>query len=897
MKKIRKFLTENKLIFAAFFLPVLITVLAFAVTGIYPFGDKQIAVIDMYHQYVPFLSELQYKLQEGGSLFYTWNGAGGSNFWNLLAYYGASPLNLLLILFPQKMIMEGVTFILLIKIGLAGSFMAIYLRYAGRQDSSCSGCRNGRVNSAAILAFAVLYALCSYVMAYYWCIMWMDAVALFPLIILGLNRIIDGGSPVLYTVTLALTVFSNYYMAIMVCIFIMFYYPVLYFIKVQRAGARVCAATTVRAVGYSFLAIAMSAVMLLPTYVSMQNTYYISSDMPEKWRIYNDALDVINQLLPNAELTYRDGLPNLYCGMAVVILLAFYMISRSITLREKLLNGAFLIFMFFSLNLNKLDFLWHGLHFPNQLPFRYTFVICFLLIGMAYKAFCRIDEFSAKNFWAVLGAGTGYYLIAQKLLTENIDDMDLFFYSGVAWLALYCGVFILYKYGYLRKCLLGAVILVMVVSEMASNTCTSFEQIGNTYRNSYFENYDDVRVLAEETVEEFVRTEMDYNYILNCPALYHYRGLSQFSSSVNSNATALMEKVGLDGAPSKNRYNYNQTDPVTNAMLNVKYIIAKNLKLKDPDFKLADREGNSRLYESKYPLSIGYMTGNEIRTWKTESTNPFEVLDDYVRAATGNAYTKVFNDIGDPVIKTANAEAVITADGYVSMEKDDSSQKSAAVLKYTAKETGKHYVFIETYGAAQITVSNGNKLEDIDIRNDCGSIVNIGTYEKGEKFRITIKYDKEKIGDITVHVCTLDQETWDKAYEVLSEEMMTVTDFGDNYLKGTVEVSDAGVLVTSIPYEKGWKLEVDGRAREISELAGDAFIATSLDEGTHEIYLRFRPPGLIAGIIISILAAALLAVLQILRKKIRKRKTSMQQAVCEEDQGSLTEGSDCMKTA
>lgn len=102
MSRIKRFFIENKLIFVAFMIPVLIVLMAFMVIGIYPFGDAQIAVIDMYHQYVPFLSELQYKLQEGGSLFYTWHGAGGSNFWNLMAYYGASPLNLLLAIFPKS---------------------------------------------------------------------------------------------------------------------------------------------------------------------------------------------------------------------------------------------------------------------------------------------------------------------------------------------------------------------------------------------------------------------------------------------------------------------------------------------------------------------------------------------------------------------------------------------------------------------------------------------------------------------------------------------------------------------------------------------------------------------------------------------------------------------------
>ena len=423
--KVDAFLDRHKYIILAFMVPVLIVVLAFAVVGIYPFGDNQIAVIDMYHQYVPFLSELQNKLHEGGSLFYSWDGAGGYNFWNLIAYYGASPANILLMLFPENLIMEAVTVILLIKIGLAGSFMAMYLRYTGDKCNIIT------------TVFAVLYALCSYVMAYYWCIMWMDAVALLPLCILGLNRLIDDGRFMTYTLSLALIVFSNYYIAIMVCIFILFYYPVLYFIKVKGGGLRRCVITTGKAVGFSLLGVLMSAVMLIPTCISMQDTYYISAEMPENWSFYSDALDILNQLLPNAELTYREGLPNLYCGMIVVILLVFYIMSRTFPLREKLLNMGFLVFMFMSMNVNKLDFLWHGLHFPNQLPFRYTFVICFLLVGIAYRTLQRIDEFKVRNLWELLAAGVAYYLIAQKLFDKEIDDINLFFYGGIAWLALY----------------------------------------------------------------------------------------------------------------------------------------------------------------------------------------------------------------------------------------------------------------------------------------------------------------------------------------------------------------------------------------------------------------------------------------------------------------------------
>ncbi len=894
MSKVKGFLISNKLILASFFVPVLLVVLAFAVTGIYPFGDAQIAVIDMFHQYVPFLSELQYKLQTGGNLFYTWNGAGGSNFWNLISYYGASPLNLLLVIFPKKFVMEGITIVLLIKIGLAGSFMAIYLRYL----SSKGG--------ALTVAFATLYALCSYVMAYYWCIMWIDAVALLPLCMLGLNRLIDDGRAVMYVVSLALIVFSNYYMAIMVCIFIMFYYPVLYFLKVQNGGVKKCVATTGKAVGYSLLGVVMAAVMLLPTYMSMQDTYYISSDVPKDWVIYNDALEVINQVLPYTEVTFREGLPNLYCGLIVVIMLVLYVLSETISLREKLLNIVFLAFMFMSLNVNKLDFLWHGLHFPNQLPYRYTFVISFILIGMAYRMILRKDEFKIKHMWAILAGGTAYYLMAQKFMEDVNYSDQLFFYGGVAWLILYCAVIILYRKGYLLKNSFALLIVVLIIAEMAAGTCYSFEKVGNSYREGYYSNSKDICKLAEKTKEEFVRTEMDYLYTLNNPAMYHYRGISQFSSSINANTTAIMEKIGMDGSPERNRFNYNQTTPVTNAILNIKYIIAKNDDMKDPDFEQVGKSGHTRLYKSKYPLAIGYMTGNEIRTWDTESSNPFAVLDDYVRAATGNTCRGVFVDAGKPEIMARNAKATATANDVISV-KNNSGSSATVTLKYTAPKTQKYYVFIEGRNIKCITATNGNDVEDIELRNDCGSIVNIGKIKAGKSFKLIVEYSKGKGGDFTYHVKTLNKKVWDQAYAIISDNPLEVTDWGDNYLEGTVDAKENGVLVTSIPYDKGWRLKVDGRNKEIQELLGGAFISVPLDAGQHQISLKFRPPGLFVGIAVTIIAILILMATQNIRKRRSEIALASQDiefdssaiaiipSVCEEAEEYPQEEADCNK--
>jgi uncharacterized membrane protein YfhO len=140
-------------------------------------------------------------------------------------------------------------------------------------------------------------------------------------------------------------------------------------------------------------------------------------------------------------------------------------------------------------------------------------------------------------------------------------------------------------------------------------------------------------------------------------------------------------------------------------------------------------------------------------------------------------------------------------------------------------------------------------------------VVNLGTIRKGETFTVTIEYKEDRIGDITAHVCTVNDDVWNAAYGKLSSNMLQVTDWKSGYVKGTVEADEDGMFVTSIPYDQGWTLKVDGRVRAIDELVGGSFIATNLSEGTHEIELSFRPPGLVSGAAISLIAIALLVLI------------------------------------
>ena len=174
MNNIKSWSKKNIFYILAFVLPVLTAVIAFVAQGVWPFGDRGISVIDSYHQYVPFFSELQYKWKNWDSLFYSWNGGLGMNFLATIAYYLASPLNLLLIIFPKTLVMECFTVIYLIKIGLASLSFSYYIRT-----------RFGKYNMF-MTAFGCMYAMSSFVIGYGWNIMWLDCIVLFPMVMLGI---------------------------------------------------------------------------------------------------------------------------------------------------------------------------------------------------------------------------------------------------------------------------------------------------------------------------------------------------------------------------------------------------------------------------------------------------------------------------------------------------------------------------------------------------------------------------------------------------------------------------------------------------------------------------------------------------------------------------------------
>lgn len=360
----------------SFFIPAFIFAYGFAENGIQPFdsdGDSQMLVIDLWHQYYPFFRVEREKLLSGGSFLYSWQNGLGSDFLSLIAYYAASPINWISVFFGADHVREALSFILVGKIGFAGAFFSCFLRYTyKRRDFS-------------LCVFSSMYALCSYMLGYYWNVMWFDTIALFPLVMMGIVAIARERKWKVFTFALALSLFSNYYIGLFTCIFCVFMFAASGIIEFR--GIKDLLLKIFIMFRSSALAIALAAFILLPSYYGLKITYSANNTFPEETIQNYKWNELFANMTSYKNPTALDGLPNFSSGMLAVMLFGVFMLSFGIKIREMGAYSLMLGLIAVSCNINKLDLIWHGLHVPNQIPHRYAFIFSFVLVAMAYRAY------------------------------------------------------------------------------------------------------------------------------------------------------------------------------------------------------------------------------------------------------------------------------------------------------------------------------------------------------------------------------------------------------------------------------------------------------------------------------------------------------------------------------
>ncbi len=838
--KAKNFFQKNQIYILSSVIPLILMLVIFIVREIYPFGDESFLHIDMYHQYFPFLTEFYHKLKNGESLFYSFQTGIGSNFLALFIYYLASPFNWLCLLCPEDLLIEFMTYFVVFKIAACGFTFSYYLRKHFNSDSF------------AIVFFAVFYALSGYMAAYNWNVMWLDCIVLAPLIILGLERLVKGESCILYCVTLALAILSNYYICIMICIYLVLYFFILLISAEKRGKALINFAW------YSLLAGGMAAILLIPEVTALAFTEFSNVDFPDKVKSYFSILDVLARHSMNVPVeTGLDHWPNIFCGVAVFFLLPLYVIKKDVPLKEKLPKLLLLAFLIFSFSTNTLNFIWHGLNYPDSLPCRQSFLYIILLLTVCFEALQGIKVYQDKTLGMCFFGVLCFLLLCDKLIDTEMFTYSIFLVTLIM-LALYGTLLFFFRGSPKNRQLVLYATLAVVMVEAGVNTYIT--SVPTVNRTNYLKSYDDYYTLMdrlEETDDSFFRVEKFKRVTKNDGMLLSYPSASLFSSTSNAHVKDFYEKYGMQN--SKVYYNFEGDTPLTAALLNVKYMISKNFLEDNSLYQLIDIEGDLYLYENTYTLPFGFFVNTEAEGKSDTEILALQKLFGNVDALEEVIKEETEEEIAEEAFTPLNLQnrlvSALSSDDTPLFEAISAERTEDNSVIITVEKDGYIYAYNDTTKIKVVTASCSNEEETLEFKKlNNEYIMDLGYHQAGDI--ITLKTTDDGTFQISAYV--MNEDVLTECLDTLSEQSMTLDSYDSNHVKGHITVEGEGELVLSVPYEPGWTLKVDGKKTTVN-IFEDCFISVPLSDGEHTIELSYYPSGLNAGIIVSVISIAAFA--------------------------------------
>lgn len=831
----------------AFIIPVSIMLILFIQRGIYPFGEQSFLRTDLYHQYAPFHQMLRQTLQTGESMEYTWNIGLGTNMLSLFAYYLCSSFNLLLLLWPAKYVIEFISYGAIIKIGLAGATMAYYLA------------KHNRRTDLSATFFGILYALSGYVAAYSWNVMWLDCIWLFPLVALGLEHLIKEKKGGYYTLFLALAICTNYYIAIMICMFLMIYFVVHLIVSsdsmvVRNSDNTVRMSTTLKHylqrcvlfAFYSLLAGGLAAILLLPAIKALQTTASATSTFPKNLDSYFTMFEMLGRHLIGVETEQGlDHWPNIYCGIAPMVLLPLYICNKKVSAREKICYFIMVLFFLFTFSLKVLNYIWHGFHFPNSLPARHSFLYIFLLLSMAYKGFLGLQKRTSKEILGSMWLVIGFILVAEKLITDDAFNWWVYLLS-ILFAGMYGGVLYMMRKRSAGKNVLIMLSLIILVTEMTINT--GLTSITTSSRTTYTGEDSAVKSLVNAAEEyedsEFFRIDKVVTRTKNDGAWLDYKSGSTFSSSANAKITSLYKMLGMEG--STNSYSMRGSTPLTLALLNVKYSLSKTVINESRLRSLFAKTDNMRLYRNDYALELGFMVDPDLAAnWNTTSSNPIQTQNAFALTVAG--VDQMYYPTSCSASTSTSSIITVDSDGHIYAYVDKTNNVKTVSARY-----------------------NDNTTDEFTSVNR-GYILDLGYHTAGE----TIYLYTEDDGSMTAHAYILNEDKMITVLNTLAQEQMVVDSYDNTTVNAHITTEDGGLLLTSIPYDPGFTVTVDGVEVEIQEFK-NALISIPLTPGTHTLCFSYHVEGLTAGTYVStasLIVFLLVVGMGVLRK--RSKSTSL----------------------
>lgn len=863
-EKLKAFYKRNYVYVVTFVLACIMMVGAWYVGEVGPFGGRCLVVVDGVHQYLPFFSEYQEKLKTMDTLQYTMSVGLGNNFLSLWSYYLSSPFNLIILLCSKTHLPMTLNIIITAKIILGALCFAYFLLHAGKKPEK----------NAGIIVFSLFYAFSSYVIGYYWNLMWLDCIFVFPLIILGVERMFTKKDSRTYILALFYSLFCNYYISFMICFFL-----ILWFFTFHFNGIKDFFFKGLRFAISSLIAAAMAAAVLLPAYKGIMTTASADFGFPE-WEFYGPFADTLRSHLFCSEVMTNqitDAGTNLYCGTFTILLAFMFFFIREISLEKKIKYGALLVFFVISFNNQKLNYFWHGFHNQYGIPNRFAFLYIFLLLIMAYEVYLK--RYYLKKRMAIIAYLVSMLFVIFCYYNADIQyDTKVYILTG-AFLTLYLVVFALYTELPKGKHIVQAMLICIAIVEMAVNGWFAFKQVGSSDPEYYYgdtERFETLKKRATKESEPY-RSDIMQPIFVDEATWYNLQSIGIFGSTVRGELVDMMADLGFyTGA---NEYLYYGATPFTNALFGVKYVYARSGDFVNVDMNQIDSEEQIQIYENPNILPIAYMVKEDVIEFDTENNGPFTVQNELSGALTGiePIFASIYDDMQLEVYGT-NVDVELRDEFNADYTNGNDSARADFIYQIPREMD----LYVSCRGANVHKIAlliDGN---EVAYDRYHGQLFHVGKLSAGQMVDIQFELEagENQSGDLYCYPMEFLQDQFLAAYDELASHGMEVTNFRDGLIEGKITAEEDGVLMTSIPYDEGWQLYIDGEEEEAFPLV-EGLLGVDLEEGEHTVKLKYRCPGLLPGAIASCLGIVFFIILCKVEKIQRNKKEKVEEVQVE----------------
>lgn len=851
--------TKRVSLLLSFLVPMILMTAYFAYRKMAPFGSSSILTVDLGQQYVDFFAFFRHSiLHHPSSFFYSFSKGLGGEMWGTSAYYLFSPLNLILLPFAGKSLSTGILLLVLLKYGLAGLSMNWLILKEKLQPDMRSW------------AFSTAYALMGWMIANQLNILWLDVLILLPLVIYGLLKISRREAGWTYIGWLTVMMMDNYYMAWMVCLFV-----ILFFLwQFSRSHHSLSSSMQLwgRFIISSVTSALLAAVVLLPTIYALLQSKATYSENNFKFKFEYQPWKLLAKLVPGSFNFNQipSGQANIYVGMLILIGAILYFSNRHERWQARLAAGCITIFLILSFCVSAFDLIWHLGQYPVWYPSRFSFVWSFWLIWLAANTLT--PEFHLGHLGGLLltlaSLGVAIFLFLQKSHISYISSSQIIVGLIFCWIA----IALLTLDEQTVPALTTILFCFLIVCDIATNAYTSLNQISYVPQQqfgAYTQALNQASLKVKKSDHGLYRVSKDFMRTKDDPLQSDFYSGDHFGSTLEPGESSFMGDIGQ---PAGDGFvTYMNGTKLTDALLGFKYSLsARNdgivndsqvlpLTANRPDWhsqNLLSKTKSITIRKNPNALPLAFSASADILNFKSLTLDPLAYQSQIFRCLAGQgADASLFSvqNFNHVTFHNVNSAQQITGSTF---KKKNAHQPASITLHFTPTTNEAYYLTLGDSVKSAVHVSlNGRPLNQYPTyRNTI--VINVANHDRGRHINIKFDLKKQTAWLQNVSLYKLNEKPLDHDIRLLRSGSVHWQHVGANRMTGSVNIKkNKQVVMTTIPYNPGWKVTVDGHPIK-SLKAVNYFMAIPITPGHHTISFRFVPPLLKLGAILSLVTLA-----------------------------------------